>query len=246
MWITLLTRRERKRFHVLEIIKKCSVPVGASHISSELTQLGIGVSEATAGRLLLELDQNGLTRKDGFRGRVLTELGERELKQLQMQHDRMEYGEQFFQILDGKTEGELVNVLIARRAIERELARQAALNLTPEIEREMKKMIIDIQRLDVEKFNINQQDVLFHKLIAKAAGNTILETMLNIIRQDIKLAPALEFIHKQVNSTIVEDHVKIMEAIIKKDSDAAEIAMINHIENLIRDVNEFWTNKDQI
>jgi len=240
--LALLSRRERKKFHVLEIIQNSPMPVGASHVSSELAKLGINISEATAGRFLVELDKEGLTQKNGFKGRVLTELGKNQLKQMQMQHDRMEYGEQFFEILDGKTEKELVDVLIARRAIERELARLAAINLTPEIEREMKD-IINNQKFLAANYSTAQQDALFHGLIAKAAGNKILETMLNIIRQDVELAPALEYIRKQVNSSIVVDHIKIMEAIIKKDPDAAEKAMINHIENLIRDVNLFWTNK---
>jgi len=239
----LLTRRERKKFHVLEIIQNSPIPVGASYVSSQLAKLGIEISEATAGRFLLELDKEGLTQRNGFKGRVLTELGKHELKQMQMRHDRMEYGEQFFQILDGKTEKELVDVLIARRAIERELARLAAINLTPEIENEMRS-IINTQKLKATNYNTTQQDALFHGLIARAAGNKILETMLNIIRQDVELAPALEFIRKQVNSSIVVDHITIMEAIIKKDPDAAEKAMVNHIENLIRDVNLFWTNKE--
>ncbi|KJS21501.1 MAG: hypothetical protein VR72_10180 [Clostridiaceae bacterium BRH_c20a] len=238
----MLTRRDRKKYHVLEIIENSTIPVGASHVSSELSKLGIHVSEATAGRFLVEFDKDGLTQKDGYKGRILTKLGENELKQMQMQHDRMEYGEQFFNILDGKTEKGLVDVLVARRAIERELARLAALNLTDEIEQEMKE-IIKRQQMEAERYNTNQHDAVFHALIARSADNKVLEAMLNIIRQDVQLVPALEYIRKQVNSFIVVDHIKIMEAIIKRDPDAAEAEMINHIENLIRDVKKFWTSK---
>jgi GntR family transcriptional repressor for pyruvate dehydrogenase complex len=236
----LLTRRERKKFHVLEIIQNSPIPVGASHVSTELAKLGIKISEATAGRFLLELDKDGLTQKKGYKGRILTKKGESELKEMQMRHDRMEYGEQFFQILDGKTEKELVDVLIARRAIERELARLAAINLTPEIERKMKS---SIEKQSLEVTNYFEEDTQFHGLIAQAAGNKILEAMLNMIRQDVELTPALEYIRKKVNSSIVVDHIKILEAIINRDPDASEEAMVNHIENLIRDVNKFWTNK---
>ncbi|MDK2822806.1 MAG: GntR family transcriptional regulator, transcriptional repressor for pyruvate dehydrogenase complex [Clostridia bacterium] len=241
----LLTRRQRKKFHVLEIIQNSKIPVGASHVRNELAKLGIEISEATAGRLLIELDEEGLTRRDGYKGRVLTKFGFRELKHLEMQHDRMEYGEEFFKILDGKTEKELIDVLIARRAIEREMARLAAQNLTPEIEQEMKE-IIELQQQDAEKYNTSQYDILFHKLIARAADNKVLETMLLMIRQDVQLASALEFIRKQVNSSIVVDHKKIMEAIISRKPDAAEEAMTDHIENLIRDVNNFWMNKHKL
>ncbi|KJS83094.1 MAG: hypothetical protein JM58_13280 [Peptococcaceae bacterium BICA1-8] len=238
----MLTSRDRKKYHVLEIIENSRIPVGASHVSNDLSMLGIHVSEATAGRFLIELDKDGLTQKDGYKGRILTKLGKNELKQMQMQHDRMEYGEQFFNILDVKTENELIDVLIARRAIERELARLATLNLTFETEQEMKE-IIKRQQREAEVYNTNKHDALFHGLIARAAGNKVLEAMLNIIRQDVQLVPALEYIRKQVNSFIVVDHIKIMEAIIKRDPDAAEEEMINHIENLIRDVKNFWTSK---
>jgi GntR family L-lactate dehydrogenase operon transcriptional regulator len=241
----LLTRRQRKKFHVLEIIQNSKIPVGASHVRNELAKLGIEISEATAGRLLIELDEEGLTRRDGYKGRVLTKFGFLELKHLEMQHDRMEYGEEFFKILDGKTEKELIDVLIARRAIEREMARLAAQNLTPEIEQEMKE-IIELQQRDAEKYNTSQYNILFHKLIARAADNKVLETMLLMIRQDAQLASALEFIRKKVNSSIVVEHKKIMEAIISRKPDAAEEAMTDHIENLIRDVNNFWLNKHKL
>ncbi|MFZ7103983.1 MAG: FCD domain-containing protein [Peptococcaceae bacterium] len=240
----LLTRRERKKFHILKIIQKSEVPVGANYVRNELSRLGIIISEATAGRVLMELDKDGLTGKDGYKGRVLTPAGKAKLKQLQMQHDRMEYGEEFFKILDGKTEKELVDVLLARRAIEREIARLAAENVTEDIAAEI-KTAIKKQEQHAELFNTSQYDALFHELIAKAAGNKVLATMLYMIRQDIQLAPALEYIRKQVNSSIVVDHIKIMEAIVNRDPVRAEQAMIEHIENLIRDVNEFWTSKDK-
>ncbi|MFZ5943280.1 MAG: FCD domain-containing protein [Bacillota bacterium] len=238
----MLTRRERKIFHVLEIIQTSEMPVGANFVRNQLAELGITISEATAGRLLIELDKEGLTIRDGYKGRVLTELGIKQLKEMQLRHDRMEYGEEFFKILDGKSEKELIDVLIARRAIEREIARLAAENLTPDIESQMVEMITQ-QKLLNNTQSTSHHDVLFHELIAKAAGNRVLETMLHMIRQDAQLIPALEYIRKQVNSSIAVDHVKIMEAIINRDSAGAESAMLEHIENLIRDVNKFWMKK---
>jgi len=238
----LLTPREIKIFHILDIIEKSDAPVGANQLKRDLQNLGIEVSEATVGRILAVLDQEGFTHKEGFKGRILTRTGRDHLKQLRIRRERIEYGEEFFKVLDSKTEEELVELLIARRVIESYLARSAAINITSEIEKEMKRAI-KLQAQYSKKGIAAEYDVLFHKTIAKAAGNKVLDAMLDLIRKDSQLTPALEFIRKQVKSTIMVDHQKIMEAIISKDPDAAEQAMLDHIDNLIRDVNKYWKKK---
>lgn len=115
----------------------------------------------------------------------------------------------------------------------------AAINITPEIAKQMKE-VIDLQAKYSKKGIAAEYDVMFHKLISKAAGNKVLEAMLDLIRQDSQLTPALEYIRKKVKSSIMVDHQKITEAIINKNPDGAEEAMVEHIDNLIRDVNKYW------
>ncbi|KJS22323.1 MAG: hypothetical protein VR72_06500 [Clostridiaceae bacterium BRH_c20a] len=235
----LQTPRESHRFHILEVIEKSEAPLGANQIKKELSSLGLNISEATVGRVLFGLDQETLTKKEGFKGRILTEQGQNALREMRIQRERKEYGEEFFKVLDSTSEAELVEILVARRVIESQLARMAALHITPEIAQEMQDTI-DRQAKYSKKGIAAEYDVQFHKLISRSAGNKVLDAMLDLIRQDGQLTPALEYIRKKVKSSIIVDHKKIMEAIINKDPNTAEKAMIEHMDNLIRDVNKYW------
>ncbi|MFZ7102826.1 MAG: FCD domain-containing protein [Peptococcaceae bacterium] len=235
----MLTPQEKNKYYVLDIIDRSNTPLGANQIKKELLDVGINISEATVGRILFGLDQEGLTEKLGFKGRVLTEAGENALRELKAQKERKEYGEEFLKILDNISEQELVDILIARRVIESQLARMAALNITPELAAQMEQ-VIEMQAKYHNKGIAPEYDVQFHKLIATAAGNKILDAMMDLIRQDAQLTPSLEYIRKTVKSSIMVDHKKIVDGIVNRDPDAAENAMIEHIDNLIRDVNKYW------
>jgi GntR family L-lactate dehydrogenase operon transcriptional regulator len=69
----------------------------------------------------------------------------------------------------------------------------------------------------------------------------VLEAAMNLIRQDAQLTPVLEYIRKEVYSIVSLDHANIAKAIELRDADMAEMAMIAHIENLIRDVKRYWS-----
>ncbi|MFZ5946307.1 MAG: FCD domain-containing protein [Bacillota bacterium] len=235
----MLTPQDEKKYFILEIIDKSQTPLGANQIKKELAGIGINISEATVGRILFGLDQEGCTAKKGFKGRALTETGQNLLKDLKVQRERKEYGEEFFKVLDSRSEEELLEILVARRIIESQLARMAAVNISRETAKEMEE-VINLQAKHSKKGIAPEYDVRFHKLIANAAGNKVLNAMLDLIRQDSQLTPALEYIRKKVKSSIMVDHQKIMEAIINKDPDSAERAMTEHIDNLIRDVNKYW------
>jgi GntR family L-lactate dehydrogenase operon transcriptional regulator len=76
------------------------------------------------------------------------------------------------------------------------------------------------------------------------AGNKVLMAAMDLIRQDGQMAPIFEYIRKHVKSTVVADHRKILYAIASKMPDRAEIAMIEHIDNIIDDVEKYWSEPD--
>ena len=131
-------------------------------------------------------------------------------------------------------------MLVARRAIERELAKLAAVNAKPSDIEEMWA----IQRAQYETFSRDldaaEQDVLFHRAIARASGNPVLYSAIEMIRQDGQLTPVFEYIRKTVHSIISYDHAQIVKAIENRDPQKAEEAMVKHIESLIADVNKYW------
>ena len=236
----MLQERDRQEYSVLQIVAQSTSPVGSGYLSREMDRLAQTISEATAGRLLNRLDQQGLTDKMGFQGRVLTDEGQKRLKELETIATRNQKGEEFFSALRSRSKEGLIDILIARRAIERELARLAAIHATDEEIREM----WTVQMIQLETFTRDMHaaeiDVQFHRLIAKAARNPVLYSAVEMIRQDGQLTPVLEYIRLTVHSVISYDHAQIVGAIERRDPGLADEAMVKHIESLIQDVNKYW------
>lgn len=241
----MLPERDQQEYAALQIIAQSISPVGSGYLSREMARGGVAVSEATAGRILNRFDQSGLTTKIGFQGRTLTEEGYSRLKDLESRAARNQQGEEFFSVLGSQSKERLVDILIARKAIERELARLAAIHATKEEIQEMWA----VQKIQYETFSRDmeaaEQDVQFHRLIAKAARNPVLYSAIEMIRQDGQLTPVLEYIRKTVHSIISYDHAQIIRAIENRDPRLAEEAMVRHIESLIHDVNKYWHHVEE-
>ncbi len=236
-----MVNKERQEYLTLLIINQSQSPVGSGYLSREFKNYGLDVSEATAGRILAQMDSLNYTNRIGYQGRTLTSKGTERLKELEEKKIRSDQGQEFFRALESRTKDELIDILVARRAIEREIARLAASNAT---EDEIKGLW-HIQRMQKERVahvrgGAAEQDVAFHRIVAKASRNKVLEGAMELIRQDGQLAPVLEFIRKEVHSVVSLDHAKIVTAIEKRDPDLAEKAMVDHLENIIRDVKRYW------
>ena len=233
-----------KEFQVLEIIDHYQEAVGSGTISQELKQRLGELSEATVGRILRRLDEKGWTRKEGYRGRVLTATGQEMLEKMRGEKRRRMDTDRFLQLTRGQEQEELESILIARRAIEREIARLAAQNASPE-DIEKLQAIID---KNLEKIRAcrpgAEEDVAFHRLLAQIADNKILEAALDLIREEGQLSPILEYIRRRVGSDVVADHKKVLEAIARHDPAGAEKAMVEHIEGIIGDVRRYWTKME--
>ncbi len=218
--------------------------LGSWALAEHLRTSGLELSEATVGRILRDLDREGLTERLGFRGRRLTAQGKNRLTELESERRLASSGSEFLGALRARTREELLEVLVARRAIERETARLAAHHRTDaqlaDLAQALASQAVHVQSGEVA----TEDDALFHRVIAQAAGNRVLLAANELIRQDSQLTPALEFIRKTLHSTIVADHAKIMEAIRQQDEIAAEQAMVKHIENLIADVRKYYDQLD--
>lgn len=240
-----MTDRETYEYQILNIIAKKLGPIGSGTLSKELRAANIHISEATVGRILSDLDEQGLTEKVGYQGRTLTAKGLARLENLKKEKNRHMYSKELISVLREKGRDSLLDVLVARRAIEREIARLAALNAT---DAEIRQLIA-VEREQEQRLGEGgtsaQEDVQFHRLIAKAAKNKVLEAAMELIRQDAQLSPVLEYIRKEVHSLIAVDHKKIMEAIANRDPVAAEDAMVQHIENLMKDVKKYWSRVEE-
>ncbi len=214
-------------------------PIGSGTLGAKLQENGVEVSEATAGRILRDLDLRGLTEKVGYRGRTITSKGKKHLEELKKLNQKQQVSQKFTEVLKSNNKKDLIDILIARRGIERETAQLAAKNATEE---QLKEISSVIEKHDMHPFDRvgRDSDVRFHSLIAEASGNPVLKTALELLRQEGQLSPVLAYIRKNVGSQVVKDHKKLFMALKSRDSKAAETAMIEHIENLIEDVKMYW------
>ena len=235
----MLTDREKVEYTLLNLLTESEIPMGSVTLSLLLKERNLDVSGATVGRMLSEFDYKGLTSKRGFKGRILTETGQKLLSELEDRQQIAEYSTKLYESIDAKSKDNLLNVLIARRGIERETARLAATRATAEDMAELHG-ICRSQHESLESSVSAEKDVQFHQCVARASKNMVLATAYDFIWQNKKLSPVMEFIRLNVGGRVVVDHDRIVQALVARDPDDAEVSMMQHIDSLIDDVNKYW------
>ncbi len=235
-----MTRHTGSEYQILRIIGESDVPLGSGTISDSLRTIDINLSEATIGRCLRTLDSKGLTERAGFQGRHLTAAGVKALEEYENDQDLQMKTHYMMRLARAGAKDELLHILVARRAIEKETCRLAAEKIT---DTDLEKLAQIVNRhLEHTQSGISgaREDLEFHKTIAKIGSNKFLAAALDLIRQNGQLSPVFEYIREKVGSTVVADHKKILQALQKRDPAAAENAMAAHMENVIEDVNKYW------
>lgn len=238
-------RKDNLEYEVLLILAEKTEPLGSGVLSQLLNLAGHDVSEATVGRMLSTMDRHGLTAKMGFHGRVITTQGRQKLDGIRRVQHRLTYGNKLLDTLESRKKEDLIDILVARRAIERELARLSAIHATDAEIQLMESVVREQQVFSAQNVLTAEHDVKFHRLIAISARNKVLAAAMDLIRQDGQLSPILEYIRKQVGGKLVVGHDHILQAIRQRDPAGAEQAMIEHIESLIADVDKYWGQPDQ-
>ena len=238
----LLSEREQLEYDMLAILGQAVQPVGCGAISTVLQQRGRVISEATVGRILRDFDQLGLSDKTGYQGRTLSMKGKNRLLDLEHKKKSLQWGITFANMLNGHTKKELLEILVARRAIEGELAFLAAQHPVPTDVEQLTEILKRQKKAAEAGGEASQEDVEFHALIAKMASNRVLSAAIGLIRQDTQLSPVLEYIRKNVHGMVFIDHKNIFAAIKKSQPQAARKAMVQHLDNLAADVEKYWEN----
>ena len=230
---------------ILSFLDQNEEPVGSGLLSRLFATKGFELSEATIGRILRHMDQEKWTLRIGYQGRIITQAGRLILTEMRNSKERLTYGNQFIETLESKEIDDLLDILVARKAIERELARLAALNASLK-EIQLLEIILKEQELSTAKERTSaEHDVKFHKLLAVAAKNKVLAAAMELIRYDAQLSPILELIRNEVERELVIDHSEIVRAITERNPENAEAAMILHVDSLISDVKKYWSSVRQ-
>ncbi len=236
-----MPRQTIEEYQILKIIGESETPLGSGTISEKLRAMDIDISEATIGRCLRSLDSKGLTEKAGFQGRYLTDAGNKAVEEYEHDQDMRVKTNYFMRLAKAGAKEELLHILVARRAIEKETCRLAA----EKASNEDLKTLAGIVDRHLEHIHSGmsgaREDTEFHKMIAKIGGNKFLAAALDLIRQDGQLSPVFEYIREKVGSTVVADHKKVLQALQERDPSEAEKTMADHLENVIADVKKYWS-----
>jgi GntR family transcriptional regulator, transcriptional repressor for pyruvate dehydrogenase complex len=227
----------------LETLASAAGPIGASRLVEELSRHDIDLSEATAGRFLRSLDRRGLTRPMGKLGRLLTEEGRIRLQQLQILQRQGEHSALLVGAATPVDIDELIDLLYVRRAVEPEAARHAALRATDQ-ERDAIRAVADSHIHHVIGGTDHAEAAIdFHRLVARASHNKMLTAVasLTLDPSNNPLSTLLDVISIEAGAhfAFAHEHRDIVEAIIARQPQRAEVAMREHVDDLIRVVQEY-------
>lgn len=223
---------------LLAFVNDADGPVGARQILASLTSAGFAMSESTTARRLRELDARGFTRQVGTKGRVITAIGAE-----MVARSRRATSARLVAATEVRTAEDLLNVLRARRAIEPEAVRDAAQHVSA-------KDIQDLWALlDAHRSGIAGQQPIqpivsmeFHRRLAEPAMNPIVRAVHRLVLDSNlqHVDSALDLILKdEGQSSSVDAHAAILQAVERGDGVHAAALMYDHIETLISETQEF-------
>lgn len=237
-------RNRELELAILTSLVESPEPVGAVALSLQL-QRRLGVSQATIGRKLQEMDVRGVTRRSGFKGRELTDSGRAYLQELVTATALAKRSEAFLRTLNVDDGGHLLQVLEARRALEKETARLATMRMAP-ADVEMLQQIIASQNQALGQGEPGTyQNFRFHDSIARLARNEVLLHAFHLVQTQSQLTLMIGAIREVVGGVLVQDHQEIVDAMRAGQPDAAERAMANHIDRIMADVRRYFGLADE-
>jgi GntR family transcriptional repressor for pyruvate dehydrogenase complex len=126
----------------------------------------------------------------------------------------------------------LADLLAVRKMIEPPIAREAARHATPEDIRQM-EAIVARQAVRVEAGGVAiDEDNAFHDIIARASRNQVVLKVIDVLMDLLRVGRERSLQVKGRPQRSLRGHRQILEAIRRHDGDAAERAMLNHLEQI--------------
>lgn len=227
---------------VLKIIENSDKPMGTWAVEDKLKEDDIEVSSATVGRILSKLENSEFLEKHKNKGRTITLEGKLAIKRAETINVINFHQNKINEIISTEILGNFIMIIQARKAIEKETCRLATRHIT-KAELDKIEVILDRQEEKLKKGeSIADEDIDFHKTIAKASRNEILESMYSIIATFKQQSMVFEKLRKEINSPNNTYHRKIYNAIKSNDEREAVKLMAEHMENLMNDVLIYWNS----
>jgi len=231
-----VAKDEHLALRVLELIERHDGPVGASVLQTTLAKEGTRLGEATVGRMLRTFDLGGLTLKHGRQGRSLTARGRARLAGLRRDLTRREGGNELLSVLDTESPLDLLDLLVGRRAIERETAHLATLHANDTDIAALKRIQVMHERSKHEGDSAVAENRDFHFAIARIARNRVLSTALELLLNEFAVSEQVVEVRKVAGAQFGVEHPRIIDAIETRNADKAAESMVDHINQIIRDL----------
>lgn len=129
---------------------------------------------------------------------------------------------------------DIQNLLKVRIALEGESAANAAICATPDDIDTLRRLLAGMKQRMKDEAEFAVFDLKFHIAIAGASGNSLLSDLISVIRS--QLARALSRVLELPNAVPLsyKEHAAILQAIERRDSEAARAAMHAHLEAALR------------
>ncbi len=131
-------------------------------------------------------------------------------------------------------ETDFASLVETRVILEVNAATLAAQKRTPEDIVALKNALAAYESKLSQTQQATEEDLLFHLKIAEASKNKVLKSLMLIITPDIlKSYAELKVCNSTTVQKTIQEHQEILDFIIKQDAQGVEIAMNNHLEEVL-------------
>lgn len=234
------TQNDLVVYLLAKIIAKNENPVGAWTLKEELEKMGINYGTATVGRYLKVLDYKEYTIQKGNQGRILTEQGRLWLFCMEENIARAKVHSESSKAMRVNKYSDLVDLIQARRAIEVEGTRLAAINATDEEIERLRRSVMVHYRYVAEKKDPIEPALDFHSVVADMSHNRYIKTMLDMLFfEERRIEETMEtLVTRERGSIYVVEHDDITNVLAERNADLAAKLMGKHMDELLSAVRE--------
>lgn len=225
---------------ILKALKQGDEPLGCWALQTSLLEYKIEKSTASIGRQLKMLDVKEYTIRYKNKGRIITPAGEAWLKHIDSRIAEVERKDELSETLRVNELEDLIDLLQARKTLETEMARTAAIKAT-EKDIERIKISLSAHKECVEaNLDPTKPALDFHDEIANSCHNKFMIAMLDmLIREERRIESVIEtLVTRERGSAYIKEHEAIAKAIESRNAKLAANLMEKHIDVLCDAIEE--------
>lgn len=232
-----------REYIILKVLSGSKVPLGSWILKEKLGDYELDLSIASVGRLLRELDNKGFTRLVKNQGRLITEKGMNYFTTVNQDMARFNIEREVIEASNPNSPKQFLELIHARKIIEIETARLAAIHATEEDIEKLENSIqthsdhISHHEEDSPKVGCN-----FHELIGQASHNRFLWSVLKLlIHEEMELEEKFPYPATSIQGLhYIQDHQDILKAIKERNEEQVTILMEKHMNKLIEEIEIYF------